>query len=692
MAEKKEKQYLSDNAQLMAEWNWEKNSDINPELITLGSEKRAWWKCIKGHEWEAKIYNRNKGNSCPYCSGKYAIKGENDLQTINPILAAEWNHDKNNHLTPADVTPNSGKKVWWKCSAGHEWQAKIQNRTNGNGCPYCSGRYAIIGKNDLQSMNPSLAKEWNHEKNGNLKPEDFTQSSSKKVWWICSKWHEWQAPISNRSKGVGCPICKSERHTSFPEYALLYYLKKHDLEAIHLFKEKGYELDIYIPSKKVAIEYDGYLWHKGKEKKDLAKNQKCKEDKIQLYRMREGLPSLNDSSIDYLVQKEQKDLSEVLREVLSVIVGTNVDVDIERDTIAIENLREYTEKENSLLFVNPKVAKEWNHKRNGNLKPEYCAANADKRVWWICSEKHEWQAMIYERNHGTGCPYCSNRKILPGYNDLQTINPILAKEWNYAKNNNLKPENFTANSNKKVWWTCSKGHEWYARIAHRNKGSGCPYCAGQKVIKGETDLQTVNSALANEWNYEKNNKLTPIDVASCSGKKIWWKCSKGHEWQARIVDRCAGNGCPFCSGRYLLKGENDLQTVNPVLATEWNYKKNNELTPLDVKFNSNKKVWWKCINGHEWQATVKNRSNKSGCPYCANQKVLKGYNDLQTTNPTLAAEWNFARNGDLKPEHFTANSGKKAWWKCSYGHEWQAVIGSRNKGHGCPECAKNRKK
>ena len=133
-------------------------------------------------------------------------------------------------------------------------------------------------------------------------------------------------------------------------------------------------------------------------------------------------------------------------------------------------------------------------------------------------------------------------------------------------------------------------------------------------------MQTVNPTLANEWNYEKNNGLTPIDVMPNSGKKVWWICSKGHEWQSSIDHRNNGCGCPYCSGGKVLNGYNDLQTVNPTLAKEWNYEKNNGLTPADVMPNSNKKVWWKCSKGHEWQATIGNRNKGRGCPYCSGRK------------------------------------------------------------------------
>ena len=543
-----EKKYIIDNAELMAEWNWEKNIefDFDPKLLTVGSGKKVWWKCSKGHEWQATIDRRSQGKGCPYCSGRNAIKGKNDLQTVNPALAKEWNYDKNNGLTPTDVLPssnkkvwwkcgkghewkamirsrsdgrgcpycsgrhavsgindlqtvnpalatewnyernsglmpmdvlpNSNKKVWWKCSKGHEWQSTVANRNNGNGCPYCLGRYAVKGENDLQTVNPAIAKEWNYEKNDDLKPEEFTANSNKDVWWKCSKGHVWHASIANRSKGNGCPVCNSERKTSFPEYALAYYLKRYGLDVVHSYRAKGYELDIYIPSLKIAIEYDGYYWHKNRMRKDIEKNYKCKKDGIKLYRLREGLPPLNDSSIDYIVQENQKNLSKVLEAILSEIIGDCVSVDMETDAVAIENLRVFTEKENSLFFSNPETTGEWHYEKNGVLKPEHFAPNSHRKVWWKCQIGHEWQASIANRNKGRGCPCCSGKKVLPGYNDLQTVNPALANEWNYEKNTGVRPIDVTPNSNKKAWWICSNGHEWEAKINNRNNGNGCPIC------------------------------------------------------------------------------------------------------------------------------------------------------------------------------------------------------------------------
>lgn len=620
MAEK-EKQYVSDNARLMAEWDWERNIELNPAELTMNSHKKAWWKCNKGHEWQANIYSRHSGCGCPYCAGRIAIKGQNDLQTINPNLANEWDFEKNGGLTPSEVMPNSGKKFWWKCKNEHEYQSTIANRSYGYGCPYCAGQKVLIGYNDLVTINPILAQEWNYEKNGSLKPEQFTANSNKKVWWKCHKGHEWQTTIANRHNGNGCPICSSERNTSFPEYALVYYLTQCGIDVIHSYKANGYELDVYIPSKSIGIEFDGYYWHKDKAIKDKKKNDKCKADGIKLYRIREGLPSLHDSSTDYIIKKDHTDLACIISELLGEIVKRVVDVNLDRDAIEIENLREHTEKEGSILSLKPELSKEWNYERNGELKPEHFSVGSNKKVWWKCDQGHEWRTAIHNRHQGSGCPYCSGRYAISGENDLKTLHPAISKEWHYERNGDMQPDHFTASSGQKVWWKCSKGHEWQARIADRTSGNGCPYCSSNKVLSGYNDLQILNPVLAAEWNYEKNDSLAPSDVLPNSSKSVWWKCSKGHEWQAIVSSRNKGKGCPYCSGRFAINGENDLQTVNPILASEWNYAKNEGLTPADVLPNSNKKVWWKCRNGHEWQAIIANRNKRGdGCPECAKQK------------------------------------------------------------------------
>lgn len=129
--------------------------------------------------------------------------------TLYPHLVLEWDTEKNGLLTPFMFTPGSGEKVWWICNMNHRWRASIVSRTKGSKCPYCSGICVIRGKNDLATLRPDIAAEWNDEKNGELKPCNLKIKSNKKVWWKCKNGHEWQAIISNRTnKNQGCPFCK----------------------------------------------------------------------------------------------------------------------------------------------------------------------------------------------------------------------------------------------------------------------------------------------------------------------------------------------------------------------------------------------------------------------------------------------------------------------------------------------------
>ena len=231
-------------------------------------------------------------------------------------------------------------------------------------------------------------------------------------------------------------------------------------------------------------------------------------------------------------------------------IHDNNDINIERDTTEILSMINFMVKKNSILITNPDIAKEWHPVKNGNLKPEHTKPGSNKKVWWICPHGHEYQLCVNARTvRGHGCPYCSSHRVMKGYNDLESQNPTLAKEWDYDRNTS-SPSDVTVASGKKVWWRCSKGHEWEATISKRSNGRGCPYCSGQKVLKGYNDLATLNPTLMEEWNYNKNIDILPTEVSAHSGRKVWWKCSKcNHEWQATIDKRSNGRGCPKCKNK-----------------------------------------------------------------------------------------------------------------------------------------------
>ena len=195
------------------------------------------------------------------------------------------------------------------------------------------------------------------------------------------------------------------------------------------------------------------------------------------------------------------------------------------------------------------------------------------------------------------------------------------------------------------------------------------------------NLAEVHPELVSEWS-EKNLLLTPDGITFGSNKKVWWKGTCGHEWQASVKARSNGEKCPICSGARVIAGINDLQTTHPEIASEWS-EKNLPLKPDEVNAKSRKNDWWRCGKcGNEWKSVINARVKGTVCPVCAEREVLAGYNDLATTDNQLLSEWDYEQN-KLKPTEVSRTSAKRAWWKCRHGHSWSMKINERtilNKG------------
>jgi hypothetical protein len=129
-----------------------------------------------------------------------------NLFVLKPELVKEWHPTKNAPLKPQAITPGSGKKVWWICSEGHEWQAVVYSRSRGSGCPYCNN-WNSVDDNGVTVANSGFKMEWHPTANLNLNPAKWSTRDLDRVWWICRKGHEWQATFKARVKGKGCPTC-----------------------------------------------------------------------------------------------------------------------------------------------------------------------------------------------------------------------------------------------------------------------------------------------------------------------------------------------------------------------------------------------------------------------------------------------------------------------------------------------------
>ena len=539
--------FVNKNSTLMSEWNWEKNNSINlfPDKLTCGSSKTVWWKCNKcGFEWKTKISHRNNGTGCKKCLHEKlsTSTNENNLINLYPSLCKEWNYKKN-VIFPSSVYPNSNKNYWWICNKGHEWKDSPSHRILRNSsCPYCSGHRVLSGFNDLQTTHPHLMKEWDWLENNkqNILPDKITHGCHNKVSWVCSKGHRWKAIVYSRTTtNRNCPYCNKELRSSYPEKIIAFYISQIFTDTIENYKDKSLkrkEIDIYIPSIKVGIEYDGSKWHQN-SKNDLAKDKICEENNIKLIRIREkGCPKYDSNSKKfYIKNKDFYELENAIYYIINVIeVLTHqtfhINIDIEKDaTIILEKFLS-TEKINSI--VDTEIINEWNYVKNQNINPQYISIFSNRKVWWICKNNHEWQASVSHRTNGRGCPYCSGQKTLSGFNDLQSKFPIISKEWDFQKNE-LKPNEVNANSNKKYWWICSNcGHKWNTSVYVRTiMNCGCPECK-KKAISQSSSKKVLNITTNTYYNSVKEAALkcgiNPSSISNCcrgvsktAGRMLW---------------------------------------------------------------------------------------------------------------------------------------------------------------------------
>jgi hypothetical protein len=500
------------------------------------------------------------------------------------------------------------------------------------------------GLDDLATTHSDLASEWHPTKNAPLTPSQVKAGSNKQVWWKCRKHrdHVWVAIIVSRAlRSRGCPFCSNQRILpGFNDLATTHPLLASEWD--HTRNSDLKPTDVFAGGRQAV------WWH-------------CSKDSSHHFEM----PLFRRTSGSSC----------------SICAGKTV----------VEGI-------NDLGSANPALAGEWDYQKNIDLDPTDISVASNKKVWWLCrsNQNHSWSASPNDRKK-TGCPFCAGRSILSGENDLATISPLLASQWATDLNGGKKPESIGAGSNSKYWWICpaDSRHIWKASLQNRvRKGYGCPICANLLVLSGFNDLRTKFPLVAKQWDMEKNQGKRPSEVLFGTETKYWWTCPKDdrHSWQASVSSRTLGaSGCPVCLNLKIVSGVNDFATTHPELVKSWHLTRNLPTLPSQIGAGTHKPFWWTCSkhSDHEWKTPLVSRLGGSGCPYCSNQKVLTGFNDLLTVNPDLAGDWHPTKNADVFANSVAPNSNKKFWWVCfnDSSHVWLASVSSRNSGTGCPRCA-----
>lgn len=325
-------------------------------------------------------------------------------------------------------------------------------------------------------------------------------------------------------------------------------------------------------------------------------------------------------------------------------------------------------------------------------------AHSGRKVSWRCPKGHVYEATVNNRTNGSGCPYCAGRKVLVGFNDVATMHPEVASLC--CDEDAMR--SVTAASHRRFVWHCDHGHTWEASVANVVQGTRCPVCA--KALRVESRRQTLaakpkaasrrrpgTQSLA-----DARPDLVPelrdahdADLAASSHQKVWWVCGKDarHVWQAEVVSRTRGSGCPFCAGRQAIPGVDDLATLRPDVAAHL-------VDPDDaigITVGSGRKRLWQCAKGHTWEATVRNMVRSidrgtDGCPVCSSHMSNRGrHGTVAEERPDLLAD--AVDPGEVGG--LTVGSGKVVDWVCrnhDAPHTYKMSVRKRAIGQGCPIC------
>jgi len=572
--------FATKHPELLDEWHPTLNGTSKPEQYLEFSNKKAWWLCRTcGNVWEASFNKRANGRGCKICghiraAQKFKIRASengNNLAKAMPELLEEWHPTKNEGMDPTEFAPHSNIKVWWKCKVcGNEWEATVNKRTNGRGCPKCA--FAFKTSEPEQAVFYYIKKYFKDAQNS----------------WS----PEW---LEGKSVDIFVPTLMLAIEYDGGFYHNEWQLER-DATKTRILKEHGIDL-IRVRERGAVDIIDGSF---------VIESTKCDEDL-------------------YPLEKPLEEIFEHIRERYSLDITP--DVNIDRDYAKIVELFLERKRKNSLAVKYPDIAKEWHPTKNKDITPYMVAGGNKIKVWWICPNGHEYKSALSSRTreNGSGCPYCAGKTALVGFNDLATTHPELAAEWNYEKNGSLTPQMITAGSPRIVWWKGKCGHEWDAALQPRaQRGVGCPYCSNKKVLVGFNDLATTHPILASEWHPAKNGDLKPTDIVAGYNGKAYWVCQVcGYEWNAQVNSRAnAGNGCPLCANRVIKPGYNDFASKYPEIAAEWDYDVNGDLRPENYSPGSSMRVAWKCSKcDHRWKTAIINRV-KSG-PLCAKCKREK---------------------------------------------------------------------
>lgn len=351
------------------------------------------------------------------------------------------------------------------------------------------------------------------------------------------------------SKSITCGLCSNR--VSIPEKAIVFYLRKVFNEVEENYRPDfldGKEIDIYVPSIKLGIEYDGGRWHSDVVK-DLAKDKKCAKNGIRIIRIREPeCRAIRGSIVTPKAIMNGNHMTEPIKTLLSIIerdyhIKVDQSVDCRRDSADICKTLLYSNEERSLAKLHPEIAAEWDYDRNSPLTPDKIAARSGRKAWWVCPNGHRYSSVVATRvgsanSKRSGCPICANvgaslyvdGKYI-GEHSLAKERPDIAAEYMNDKNE-FSSDNISVGSNKKAWFKCSKcGYEWQSKINNRtsNNNQGCPACGKEKLrLSISKPIICVETGIKYDSTADAKRKTGINNISACIHGRL--TTAGGYHW------------------------------------------------------------------------------------------------------------------------------------------------------------------
>ena len=497
------KMFYEDHAEYEQYYDTSKNQRPFHSLSNMSNDY-VWWKCSNGHSFERTVYNTARMGSfrCPVCENLIVQIGENDLASQYPDLAKEYNVEKNGAL-PQDVSiASSSNETWWKCSEGHEFQRSVYNRIHRfSECPVCNRTVVVKGVNDLLHTYPMITGVWDYELN-ERNPDDISDKNTGSYHFTCQKGHRYYSLLNTiKSNRFECLVCNNKiiqvgvNSLVDTDYELSQeFSPNEDRKPTEFTKQSA-----YWALWRCNVCGNDYHWS--------IKDRTLGDDSCPFCNNRYtklGINSLLDTNPELAKEyapDNEYDVTRVNKESrtwaywicpkchgrYSAYVNER---EVGDDSCPYCKNERALEGLNSLLDTHSLLAEEWSPNNDRDVS-EFLKSNTYTALWNCPTCHGEYSARICDREVGDdNCPYCRNKKALPGYNSFKVKHMDLMEEWDFINNYLLcNPDEILDSSLSEVWWNCKTCNTRYLMspkkklyYQHRHMKS-CPYCKGLRRKK-----------------------------------------------------------------------------------------------------------------------------------------------------------------------------------------------------------------